>query len=493
MTNGWQDAAEVDLSQVRLFSTPPSGGQYWVPSAPRTAAEAQATQDPAGAADQHHRYADLDWAQVKRFRSAVADLLRKEAVAGASPADLREQGKELIIRVLQNHSRNALAGDHQAWPRELEQAYRKAVFDATFGFGRLQPLLDDPEAENIEMYGYDRVRVVYGDGRRVAAAPVADSDEELVETLQLIATHADSGARPFSYPEPSVTMLLGKRHRLHAIGFNLSPRPLVTIRQHKHLDVTLDQMVALGMLEGDLADFLVHAVRAHKSIVIAGAQGSGKTTMMRAIADAIPKHERIGTIETAFELLLHELPDQYPNVAPMQARAGGGESAGGARVAGAKSVADLLVEAFTMNLDRILVGEVKQDVELVSMLHAMTASNGSLSTVHAKSGRHALTRLVSLATDRGGDHTSASHRVADNIDLIVFCAQVDNRWRNGGIQRRVTEVHQVMRGEAQHPATTKPLYLSDDDDSPATWKGHPTWFTDLERLGYKSRFQESYR
>ncbi|MFD7161199.1 CpaF family protein [Kribbella sp. NPDC059898] len=419
----------------------------------------------------------------------MSDRLTKTKPEHSTPADDRARGLEIIRQVLEEYSRDTLAGSgEQVWSTELEKKYRKAIHDATFGAGRLQALLDDPDAENIEMYGYDKVRVVYGDGRRVEVAPVADSDEELLETIQLIATHAASGSRPFSYPNPTVTMLLGSRHRLHAMAYNLSPRPLVTIRQHKHIDVTLDTMVELGMLTGEVANFLTHAVRAQKSIVIAGAQGSGKTTMLRALADAIPKQERIGTIETAFELLLHELPDQYPNVAPMQARAGGGEAGD----AGAKDVADLLVEALTMNLGRILVGEVKQDVELIAMLHAMTASNGSLSTVHAKSGRHALSRLVSLATDRGGDHAAASHRVVDNIDLIVFCAQIDNRWKGGTIQRRVTEVHQLQRGEANHPAITKPLYMARDDDSPAILEAHPSedFMLDLERVNYRPRGSE---
>jgi hypothetical protein len=58
--------------------------------------------------------------------------------------------------------------------------------------------------------------------------------------------------------------------------------------------------------------------------------------------------ERIGTIETAFELLLHTLPEHYPNVAPMQARAGGGEpDPTTGQVAGARTVSDLLIQAFT--------------------------------------------------------------------------------------------------------------------------------------------------
>jgi Flp pilus assembly CpaF family ATPase len=485
MTQTNQPGHEPDLARIPIFTTPPGATGGWTPAPPQP--------EPVRPQQPQHRapsvYDDVDWDLVKTFRGQVSDRLSQSKPDNSTPADDRARGLEIIQQVLGEYSRDAMAGDQQIWPAELERKYRKAVFDSIFGAGRLQPLLDNPDAENIEMYGYDKVRVVYGDGRREEVAPVADSDEELLETIQLIATHAESGARPFSYPNPTVTMLLGSRHRLHAMAYNLSPRPLVTIRQHKHIDVTLDTMVRLDMLTEEVADFLAHAVKAHKSVVIAGAQGSGKTTMLRALADAIPKHERIGTIETAFELLLHELPDQYPNVAPMQARAGGGEAGD----AGAKDVADLLVEAFTMNLDRILVGEVKQDVELIAMLHAMTASNGSLSTVHAKSGKHALGRLVSLATDRGGDHVAASHRVVDNIDLIVFCAQIDNRWKGGSIHRRVTEVHQLLRGEAEHPAITAPLYLAQNDESHAVQVGHPSeaMRQDLERIGYWPRGTDS--
>jgi pilus assembly protein CpaF len=483
---------ERNLAQIPILATPRNTG-YWTPSAPpaQPADTGQPDREPS-------LYDDVDWGLVKTFRGKVSARLSPRSNADdqddqpeplpTSPADQRARGEEIIVQVLREYSREAMAGRGPVWSAAVERKYRKAVFDSIFGAGRLQPLLDDLDAENIEMDGYDKVRVVYSGGHRVNVAPVADSNDELLEMIRLIATNAESGARPFSYPHPTVTMLLGSRHRLHAIAYNLSPRPQVTIRQHKHIDVTLETMVKLGMLTDEVAEFLAHAVQAHKSIVIAGAQGSGKTTMLRALADAIPKHERIGTIETAFELLLHELQDQYPNVAAMQARAGGGEAGD----AGSKTVPDLLVEAFTMNLDRIIVGEVKQEMELISMLHAMTASNGSLSTVHAKSGRHALSRLVSLATDRGDGHTAASHRVADNIDLIVFCAQVDNRRTGGTIQRRVTEVHQLLRGEADHPAITRELYMAPDAATPALLVAPPTeeMRRDLEHIGYRPRGAE---
>ena len=59
--------------------------------------------------------------------------------------------------------------------------------------------------------------------------------------------------------------------------------------------------------------------------MVAGAQGAGKTTMVRALCAEIPKHEAIGTFETEYELHLHELPEQHPIVFAWEARPGSGE------------------------------------------------------------------------------------------------------------------------------------------------------------------------
>ena len=63
----------------------------------------------------------------------------------------------------------------------------RAVMAALFGLGRLQPLIDDPQVENIEVDGHDQVWVSYADGRDVPMPPVAESDTELIEILQLLA------------------------------------------------------------------------------------------------------------------------------------------------------------------------------------------------------------------------------------------------------------------------------------------------------------------
>ena len=79
------------------------------------------------------------------------------------------------------------------------------------------------------------------------------------------------------------------------------------------------------MITPTQASFLRAAIKARKSVVVAGPQGAGKTTMVRALCAEINPWEAIGTFETEFELHLHELVDVHPIVHAWEARPGSGE------------------------------------------------------------------------------------------------------------------------------------------------------------------------
>ena len=192
--------------------------------------------------------------------------------------------------------------------------------------GRLSPVLSIPEAENIEITGWDSVMIQYGDGRREEHPPVADSDEELIEAVRFLGETANP-PRPFDDAHPTMTVALGSRFRLHAIGFGLSHRPSVIIRQHTLTSVNLRELTDTGMLPVPLARLLAQAVLARKSIVISGDQGAGKTTLLRALIAEIPPTERFGTLETDYELLTHLQPGRR-NMLALQAKMGLGERAG---------------------------------------------------------------------------------------------------------------------------------------------------------------------
>lgn len=226
----------------------------------------------------------VDWQLVVLLRRRASEQITgaiAEHAGALTDTDRRLLGRAIVGTVVRDHVDALSTSGEALWPMVVEQAYCQAVENAIFGYGRLQPLFEIAEAENIEIHGCDSVVVQYSDGRREARPPVADSDAELVEAIRFLG-EAVSPPRPFDDAHPMMTLALGDRHRLHAIGFGLSFRPSVVVRQHTLVDVDLRRLATGGMMPEDVARFLHAAVLARKSIVISGDQPPGGKTLLRA-------------------------------------------------------------------------------------------------------------------------------------------------------------------------------------------------------------------
>lgn len=440
---------------------------------------------PARAAVQD---ADIDWDLVVTLRREAAEQISAAGTqwqhdhGKAMPDEDRRVRARAIIRAIVRARAQQLSDDGEAlWSLAQENRYADAVESAIFGYGRLQPLFEIPDAENIEIHGHDSVMVQFGDGHRVEHPPVADSDDELVEAIRFLG-ETTKPPRPFDDAHPTMTLALGSKFRLHAIGFGLSFRPSVVIRQHRLTEVTLDDLANTGMFPRELGSLLRAAVLGRKSIVIAGDQGAGKTTLLRALIDAIPATERFGTLETDYELLTH-LHEHRRNILALQARIGLGESAAGKAV-GAYTVADLIPEALRQNLSRLVVGEVRGE-EAGAMFEAMQSGAGSLSTTHSHSASSTIDRLASRVAQGGVlGVDEAMRQIAHHISLIVHVVLRDDTWR-GGIRRRfVSEVRQLTGSMEAGRPTTHLLYQAAPD-------GTPTLFDpSAELMAELAEFQE---
>src|ERR1700728_4971638 len=71
---------------------------------------------------------------------------------------------------------------------------------------RLQPLLEDQQIENVDINGCDRVFLSFADGREVMGEPVAESDEELIELIQVLAAYSGLSSRPFDTANPQLDL-----------------------------------------------------------------------------------------------------------------------------------------------------------------------------------------------------------------------------------------------------------------------------------------------
>ena len=207
--------------------------------------------------------ANIDWQAVARHRAEVARRLSDQM--GEAKWEQKEQEAEgwtIIRKVLDEEATEALARIGEVRSIAEQEVLAQAVFDACFGLGRLQPLVDDALVENIMITGCDLVTVERSDGSLWKAAPVADSDDELAEFLAFLAARADN-PRSFTPSQPSLHLTLPGGARLAAARD--TARISVVIRRHRVREVTLDEMVSWGSLSPTIASFLRAAVRSRPS------------------------------------------------------------------------------------------------------------------------------------------------------------------------------------------------------------------------------------
>ena len=388
---------------------------------------------------------EVDHQLVKRFRQEAGDRIseqRREDQAAnrmaMSAEDERQFARAIIAQILEGHARSEIATGRTPPDAQAEEAYAKAVHAALFGVGRLQPLLDDNEVENIDINGCDQVFIGYSDGRELQVEPVAETDEELVELIQVLGAYSGLSSRPFDTANPQLDLRLPDGSRLSAV-MDVTRRPALSIRRARMGKVFLADMVGNYTLTPEVASFLSAAVLARKNIMIAGATNAGKTTLLRALANVIPPHERLITVERALELGLDQFPELHPNVVAFEERLPNSEGLG------AISMAELVRRSLRMNPSRVIVGEVLGD-EIVTMLNAMSQGNdGSLSTIHANSSGEVFNRIstYALQAQERLPVEASQMLVAGAIDFVVFVQRRNDYQRGGTLRRVVTSIREV--------------------------------------------------
>lgn len=204
--------------------------------------------------------------------------------------------------------------------------------------------------------------------------------------------------------------------------------PTLTIRKFTHR-YSLDDLVAIGSLTPDLASQLLTAVRDHRNILISGGTGTGKTTLLNALAAKIPDTDRIVLIEETSEIMIDK-----PNLVRFEARRAQ-TPLGQEAPLPAVTITDLLRATLRHRPDRILVGEVRGP-EAFDLLQALNTGHlGSLSTIHANSAEQALTRFAHcvLTANIGLPHASTREAIALAIHVVAHIAREVGR-------RRVTQL-----------------------------------------------------
>lgn len=419
----------------------------------------------------------VDYQVVRALQKRVADMQMSDRRARAaqgeperSSADEQQQAQSIIRQVVSWHMQQRLSAGEELPDAEYDARLRAAIFAAIYGAGELQELLEDPLVENIDINGFDEVWVSYaGEDWPRRWRPVAASNEHLVSIVSNLGSYAGMNARPFSTSTPELDVRLADGSRLSAVMV-ATETPSVSIRRNRYPQMflrpdiaqaatpvgkeLLPDLVTLGTVTPELADFLFAAVRARCNIVVGGATDAGKTTLLRALINCIDARERLITVERALELGLSHHPQLHWNVREMEEVLPDAEGKGGV------NIAQLVRRTRRMNPSRVIVGEVLGP-EVVEMLSAMAQGNdGSLSTIHARDAEEVFNRISTYAQQFENLTAPVSHALmAGAIDFVIF---VEKNPLLGG-RRCVTQVLEVSGMQGDRVGRSKLFVPSRED------------------------------
>lgn len=347
----------------------------------------------------------------------IVDSIDLSKAGELSESELRDQLQALARHVCSLQSANMSEGDRDQMVTE--------IMDEMYGFGPLQPLMNDPEVSDVLVNGADTV-FIEKNGLLQRTDVRFANDAHLLQYIQRLVGRA---GRRIDEVSPLVDAQLSDGSRLHAVIPPLALRgPTLSIRRFKSKAVAIEDMVRVGTLTREMADFLVAAVKGRQNILLSGGTGAGKTTLLNQLGRFIPATERVITIEETAELRLDQ-----GDVVGMQTRIANVEGTG------AIGQRELLRNSLRMRPDRIIVGEAR-GAEVLDMLQAMnTGHDGSMSTLHANDTRDALDRLELMVALAGASLTPdvARRYIASAIHILVHVVRL-----NTG-ERKVTRISEL--------------------------------------------------
>jgi pilus assembly protein CpaF len=305
------------------------------------------------------------------------------------------------------------------------------VLDEVFGFGPLEPLLRDPEVNDILVNTYKQVFVERA-GVLDRVPTTFQDDRHLMRVIDRIVSAV---GRRVDDSSPMVDARLPDGSRVNVIIPPLAvDGPLVSIRRFPAERLRAEHLAGNRSITRPMLEFLEHCIRAKLNCVVSGGTGAGKTTLLNILSSFIGTRERIVTIEDAAELQLHQ-----EHVVRLETRPPNVEGKGAVRQR------QLVINALRMRPDRIVVGEVRGE-EALDMLQAMnTGHDGSLTTVHANTPRDALTRIETMISmaNMNLPERAMRQQIASAIHLVVQQARLSDG------TRKVTSISEItgMEGD----------------------------------------------
>lgn len=353
---------------------------------------------------------------ASRLAREIAEELA--TVDGDAPPSATDPARQALTQKLIIDRLDRLSREFMSQGRDLAEAdedeLTARIRSHLFGQGELDRLVHDGSIENVFANSWDDVWVRRAGGTNERVRPIGGSEEGLTELIRQAAARDGRSERRFDRGQPSVSFRLADGSRLTAVR-DVSGRTVFALRRHRHTDTDLDELYRLGTVSRSLAALLAAAVRARFNMLIVGGTDAGKTTLLRALLNAVAPDERLVTVEDALELQLSAHPDRHRNLVELECREQNIEGQGEV------TMRYLTRLALRLSPDRLIVGEARGP-EILDMFQAMSQGNdGSMGTLHARSSADAFVQITRYAL-KAPEHLTpeaVAVDIAASLDLVL--------------------------------------------------------------------------
>lgn len=232
--------------------------------------------------------------QSEYIEKKIAKEIEISELFKLQPADRLIKIKNALKEIV--NKEKILIGD-----RELSKIIRE-IYENTFEFGPISSLMKDDKVTEIMLNNWDDIYVEI-DGLIKKTNIKFKSSQHVRNLIEKILSPLGLRA------DESMPMVDARLENGSRINIVLSPvslnESIVTIRKFKKNILAMDDLIELGALNREVADFIKDCVQSKVNIILSGATSTGKTTFLNILSNFISPLERVVTIEETLELNLN--------------------------------------------------------------------------------------------------------------------------------------------------------------------------------------------
>lgn len=279
-----------------------------------------------------------------------------------------------------------------------------------------------------------------------------DTEEDAVKVIRRVLEFDNS--LDISSKNPKKQAERSDGARITAAIPPISKVPTLSIRKHESFLPTTENLINIGTIPEELVPLIDILIKGRANIAVIGEMGSGKTAFIRWLLSFIPKNQRIGILETTFEINPEKL---YPDVTFVQLRENEFEEG--------QKLTDLFQLMLRLNVKRIMLGEVRSGRELYQYKYACNRGHsGGIMSGHYMDAESFLTDGADMIIEAGlgNDKKNAKDGLANTVDLVFRLIGLPNGKR---VLASIEEILSTGKGEYSVSKIWDYIYDENNPDS----------------------------